>query len=59
MGPRSVADAIYSTFEGAEVTDLDIPGYDGVWIVPCEEEVNITVKLSGYDYIIHPMDATM
>ncbi|PBK97381.1 acid protease [Armillaria gallica] len=55
--PKSVADAIYSGFSGAEY--LNITGIGEVWIVPCDEEVNVTFKFSGNSYHVHPLDATM
>ncbi|KAK0202036.1 aspartic peptidase domain-containing protein [Desarmillaria ectypa] len=55
--PKSVADAIYSRFSGAEYHN--ITGIGEAWIVPCDEEVNITFKFSGNSYHIHPLDATM
>ncbi|KAK0504256.1 aspartic peptidase domain-containing protein [Armillaria luteobubalina] len=55
--PKSVADAIYSRFSGAEYRN--VTGLGEVWIVPCDEEVNITFKFSGNSYYIHPLDATM
>ncbi|SJL07765.1 uncharacterized protein ARMOST_11115 [Armillaria ostoyae] len=55
--PKSIADAIYSGVSGAEYRD--ITGVGNVWIVPCDEEVNITFKFSGNSYHIHPLDATM
>ncbi len=54
---RSVADAIYSRFPGAEYHN--VTGLGEVWIVPCDQEVNITFKFSGNSYYIHPLDATM
>lgn len=55
--PKSIADAIYSRFSGAEYHN--ITGLGEAWIVPCNEEVNITFKFSGNSYHIHPLDATM
>ncbi|KAK0187819.1 aspartic peptidase domain-containing protein [Armillaria mellea] len=55
--PKSVADAIYSHVSGAEYRN--VTGVGDVWIVPCDEEVNITFKFSGNSYHIHPLDATM
>ncbi|KAK0243957.1 aspartic peptidase domain-containing protein [Armillaria nabsnona] len=54
---KSVADAIYSRFSGAEYHN--VTGLGEVWIVPCDQEVNITFKFSGNSYHIHPLDATM
>ncbi|KAK0243960.1 aspartic peptidase domain-containing protein [Armillaria nabsnona] len=56
--PKSVADAIYSSFSGADYRN--VPGLLGeVWTLPCDEEVNITFKFSGNSYHVHPLDATM
>ncbi|KAK0504254.1 aspartic peptidase domain-containing protein [Armillaria luteobubalina] len=56
--PKSVADEIYSRFSGAEYTNVTgVPGE--VWILPCDEEVNITFKIGDNSYHIHPLDATM
>ncbi|KAK0487699.1 aspartic peptidase domain-containing protein [Armillaria novae-zelandiae] len=54
--PKSVADAIYSRISGAEYRN--ITGSE-IWVIPCDEEVNITFKFSGNSYHIHPLDATM
>ncbi|KAJ7668193.1 aspartic peptidase domain-containing protein [Mycena rosella] len=54
--PTSVASAIYSQFTGAELVD-DLGGK--VWIVPCTQEVNITLVFGGNAYPVHPLDATM
>ncbi|KAK0441622.1 aspartic peptidase domain-containing protein [Armillaria borealis] len=57
--PKSVADAIYSGVSGAEYRNITTVSGD-IWIVPCDEEVNITFKFSGGNsYHIHPLDATM
>ncbi|KAK0187820.1 aspartic peptidase domain-containing protein [Armillaria mellea] len=53
--PKSVSDAIYSRFSGAEYRNLTDIGE--VWIVPCDEEVNVTFKFSGNSYHVHPLDA--
>ncbi|KAK0504252.1 aspartic peptidase domain-containing protein [Armillaria luteobubalina] len=55
--PKSVADEIYSRFSGAEY--INVPGVGEVWVLPCDEEVNITFKIGGNSYHIHPLDATM
>ncbi|KAK0464234.1 aspartic peptidase domain-containing protein [Desarmillaria tabescens] len=55
--PKSVADAIYSRFSGAEYHN--ITGIGEAWLVPCDQEVNITFKFSSISYPIHPLDATM
>ncbi len=52
-----MADAIYSRVSGAEYRNITDIGE--IWIVPCDEEVNITFKFSGNSYHIHPLDATM
>ncbi|KAL0960742.1 hypothetical protein HGRIS_005766 [Hohenbuehelia grisea] len=55
--PKNVADSIYSRFEGAEF--VNVTGVGKVWIAPCTTEVNITIKLGGVRYPIHPMDALL
>ncbi|TFK70924.1 acid protease [Pluteus cervinus] len=55
--PKVAADAIYSQIPGAEFTTLNNIG--GVWIVPCQKEVNITFKFGGIKYPIHPLDTTL
>ncbi|TFK40751.1 aspartic peptidase domain-containing protein [Crucibulum laeve] len=55
--PRAVSDAIYGRFEGAEYVTIDKVG--GTWIVPCDQEVNVTFLFSGKEYRIHPLDMTM
>ncbi|KAK0187821.1 aspartic peptidase domain-containing protein [Armillaria mellea] len=54
---RSVADAIYSGISGAEYQN--ITGIGEIWVIPCDEEVNITFKFSGNSYHMHPLDVTM
>lgn len=52
-----MAEAIYSKFFGSKFTQL--PGLGGVWILPCEQEVNITFSFGGKLYPIHPLDMSM
>ncbi|KIY63915.1 acid protease [Cylindrobasidium torrendii FP15055 ss-10] len=56
--PKSAADAIYGRIEGAEFRELG-SGIGKTWIVPCTHEVNVTFKLGGVEYPIHPMDVAM
>ncbi|KAF8964425.1 aspartic peptidase domain-containing protein [Flammula alnicola] len=55
--PRSVVDAIYSGFSESEYRE--VPGIGGAYVLPCEQEVNITFKFSGKAYPIHPLDMTL
>ncbi|KAJ8463033.1 hypothetical protein ONZ45_g17726 [Pleurotus djamor] len=55
--PKSVADAFYSGFAGAEFRNVS--GVGNTWIVPCKEEVNITFKFSNTRYRVHPLDALL
>ncbi|KAJ3553824.1 hypothetical protein NP233_g12559 [Leucocoprinus birnbaumii] len=55
--PRSLADAIYNRFVGAEFTQVNNVG--NVWIVPCELEVNVTFIFGGREYPMHPLDMTL
>ncbi|KAF5360512.1 hypothetical protein D9756_004880 [Leucocoprinus leucothites] len=54
---RSIADAIYGRFVGAEFVEMEDIG--GVWILPCELEVNVTFIFGGRKYPIHPLDMTL
>ncbi|KAF9013317.1 aspartic peptidase domain-containing protein [Cyathus striatus] len=55
--PKSVSDAMYSRFYGAEFVDVDKVG--GAWIVPCDQEVNVTFKFGSEEYRMHPLDMTI
>ncbi|KAK1220680.1 hypothetical protein PQX77_016506 [Marasmius sp. AFHP31] len=55
--PRSVADAFYSRHDGAEFTN--VTGIGGTWIMPCNQEVNLTFSVGGQKFPIHPLDATL
>ncbi|KIK69757.1 hypothetical protein GYMLUDRAFT_34147 [Collybiopsis luxurians FD-317 M1] len=55
--PNSVANAFYSRFSGAEFVNVSNVG--AVWIVPCDLEVNLTFKMGGTRYPVHPLDATL
>ncbi|KAF7364914.1 Peptidase A1 domain-containing protein [Mycena venus] len=55
--PASVAKAIYSQFNGAELINDKSIGQ--VWILPCTQEVNITLKFGGKSYPVHPLDAAI
>ncbi|KAF5382468.1 hypothetical protein D9615_002731 [Tricholomella constricta] len=46
--PSSVAAAIYSRFVGAQLVDIGSVGE--IWILPCKQEVNITLKFHGDAY---------
>lgn len=48
---RTVSDAIYSGVPGATF-DQD----DGVWILPCDQELSLTFKFAGVSFPIHPLD---
>ncbi|KAI0045589.1 acid protease, partial [Auriscalpium vulgare] len=55
--PKSVADALYSGFEGAVYQNIS--GLGPIWTLPCDIEVNITFNIGGQSYPIHPLDATL
>ncbi|KAK7048656.1 peptidase A1 domain-containing protein [Favolaschia claudopus] len=55
--PSSVAKAVYGQFTGAQL--VNDPAVGQVWIVPCAQEVNITLKFGGKAYPVHPLDATV
>ena len=52
-----VANAFYSGAKGAQLTNVSELGGD-VWIVDCTAEINVTFKIGGQSYPIHPLDIT-
>jgi hypothetical protein len=54
---RSVVNAIYSGVKGAQL--INIPSFNGdTWIVDCDAEINVTFKIGGHSYPIHPLDVS-
>lgn len=54
---REIATAIYSEFKGAEYRNIQ--GLGEAWTLPCTTEVNITLRLGGQNYSVHPLDANL
>lgn len=52
-----MADAIYGKFYGSQFVQIE--GLGGVWILPCDQEVNVTFSFAGTKYPIHPLDMSM
>ncbi|KAI0660918.1 acid protease [Cubamyces menziesii] len=51
--PKDVCDALYSGVQGAAYnSDL------GMWVVPCDAEVDIALQLGTSVYPVHPLDVT-
>lgn len=51
---RAVSDAIYGRVQRAEYnTD------QAMWMIPCEQELNVTLVFSGVSFPIHPLDAVI
>ena len=57
MRNRAVVNSIYSGAKGAQLVSVASLGGD-VWIVDCEAEINVTFKIGGQSYPIHPLDVT-
>ncbi|KJA21229.1 hypothetical protein HYPSUDRAFT_140963 [Hypholoma sublateritium FD-334 SS-4] len=55
--PRAIVDQIYGRY--AESEYREVPGFGGVYVLPCEQEVNLTLKFFGKSYPMHPLDMTM
>ncbi|THH20588.1 hypothetical protein EW146_g785 [Bondarzewia mesenterica] len=55
--PKAMADAIYSRFDGAKYKN--VTGVGAVWTLPCDIEVNVTIKIGGRPYPVHPLDTNM
>ncbi|TDL23417.1 acid protease [Rickenella mellea] len=54
--PKEVADGIYGRVPGSEFVPQGDIGY---WRYPCNYELNISFKLGGVSYPIHPLDLGM
>ena len=54
---RYVVNAIYSGAKGAKL--VNIPEFNGdTWVVDCDAELNVSFKIGGSTYPIHPLDVT-
>jgi hypothetical protein len=51
-----IASAIYSGAKGAQL--VNVTGLSVVWVVDCTAEINVTFKIGGQSYPIHPLDVT-
>ena len=49
--PRSVSDAIYGRVQGAEYDTNE-----QLWLVPCDQMLNISFNFGGVNFPIHPLD---
>ena len=54
---RYVVDAIYSGAKGAQLRNIPALGGD-VYVVDCTAEINVTFKIGGQSYPVHPLDVT-
>jgi hypothetical protein len=48
--------ATYS--EAKDAKFVNVPPYGDVWVVDCGAEINMTFKIGGQSYPIHPLDVT-
>jgi hypothetical protein len=49
--------AIYSGVKGAKLVNME--GFNGeTWVVDCDAEVNVSFKIGGATFPIHPLDVT-
>jgi hypothetical protein len=51
--PLNVSNSIYSGVQGAEFDNSS-----GMWLCPCNAEINVTVVFGGQSYPIHPLDTS-
>lgn len=49
--PRAVSDAIYGRVRGAQYDEKD-----QLWLVPCDQQLNISFNFGGVNFPIHPLD---
>jgi hypothetical protein len=54
---RSVVDGIYGRLHDSEFHEVS--GIGGVYVLPCAQEVNVTLVFSGKSYPMHPLDMTL
>ena len=45
---------MYSGIPGASLQFVN--GLGQIWLIPCDAEVNLTFKIGGQPYPIHPLD---
>lgn len=56
--PSSILNAMYGAFEDARGYRLG-PGENGIYYVPCDKPINITLTVGGTQIPIHPLDASL
>jgi len=49
-----VSNAIYSGVPGGSLESVE--GLGQIWLIPCDAEINITFKIGGQTYPVHPLD---
>lgn len=55
--PPAVAKGFYSNVKGAKLEN--VTGIGIAWTLPCDEEINVSFKMGGTTYRVHPLDATI
>lgn len=56
--PSSILNAMYGAFEDERGYRLG-PGENGIYYVPCDKPLNITLTVGGTKVPIHPLDASL
>lgn len=56
--PSAVAQAFYESVPGAKLVNVDTLG-GPTWEIPCDYEINITLKFGGVSFPVNPLDASM
>lgn len=52
-----VVNAIYSGAKGAKLQNIS--NFNGeTWVIDCDAELNVSFKIGGVTYPIHPLDVT-
>ena len=49
-----MSNAIYSGVSNASLEFVE--GLGQIWLIPCDAEINITFKIGGQTYPVHPLD---
>ncbi|CAO1633085.1 unnamed protein product [Sympodiomycopsis kandeliae] len=57
-GPSDILNAMYGAFQNEQGNRLG-PGENGIYYVPCNQPLNISLTIGGTQVPIHPLDASL
>lgn len=56
--PKALTDALYGTVQGAAWNTTWLPEGEGIWLLPCAHELNLTFVFGGQKIFVHPFDVS-